>query len=248
MLPVLHIGPIAVQTPGLVMLLGIWLGLTLTDRFAGKFEIKTADLDRLALIALTALVLGGRLVYAARHLNSFIAAPASLISPNLDLWDPLGGYLTVIVACGWYIRRHSLNLARLLDSLVPALAVGMVAWGLSHLAAGTAYGAPAHLPWSIFLDGEWRHPSQVYETTGALLTLTGLVIYLLRLKLHRLEMVPGRFFLLWVAWNAALRLFLEAFRGDSALIGPFRTAQVAAWIILAACLVLLGRNSQTSTL
>jgi prolipoprotein diacylglyceryltransferase len=45
---------------------------------------------------------------------------------------------------------------------------------------------------------------------------------------------PGVLFLNFVALTAGARLFLEAFRGDSALIfGEFRMVQVVAWAVLA---------------
>jgi prolipoprotein diacylglyceryltransferase len=48
----------------------------------------------------------------------------------------------------------------------------------------------------------------------------------------------GYRFLYFVALIAGARLFLEAFRGDSVLIGPgIRSVQVAAWAVLAAGLV-----------
>jgi prolipoprotein diacylglyceryltransferase len=49
----------------------------------------------------------------------------------------------------------------------------------------------------------------------------------------------GSDFLLFAALTAAARLFLEAFRGDSTLIlGGLRQAQVIAWAVLAAALLL----------
>ncbi len=34
MLPVIHIGPLAVQTPGLILLLGIWFAMDVTEKHA----------------------------------------------------------------------------------------------------------------------------------------------------------------------------------------------------------------------
>jgi len=52
-------------------------------------------------------------------------------------------------------------------------------------------------------------------------------------------------FLAFLALAAGSRLFLEAFRGDSALIlGGIRAAQLAAWAILAAALAGLDKLSK----
>ena len=37
MFPVLQIGPLALQTPGLLILIGIWVGLSVMERFASRF-------------------------------------------------------------------------------------------------------------------------------------------------------------------------------------------------------------------
>jgi len=38
MLPILNIGPLAIQTPGLIILFGTWLGFFLAERQAGRRE------------------------------------------------------------------------------------------------------------------------------------------------------------------------------------------------------------------
>jgi prolipoprotein diacylglyceryltransferase len=49
-------------------------------------------------------------------------------------------------------------------------------------------------------------------------------------------------FLAFIALTAGSRLFLEAFRGDSVvIIGGLRSAQIAAWLVLAAAFAGLDR-------
>lgn len=40
---------------------------------------------------------------------------------------------------------------------------------VAHLFSGSAFGASARLPWSIYLWNEHRHPTQVYEIVAVLL-------------------------------------------------------------------------------
>jgi phosphatidylglycerol---prolipoprotein diacylglyceryl transferase len=169
---------------------------------------------------------------------------------NLNLWDLPGGALLGLAGCIAYGLRHKLNFWSLLDSLTPSFAVLMIAASLANLASGSAFGEPARLPWSIFLWGEWRHPSQVYETLGAISVLIWVLVRASRLDPnHHLPVAAGAFFLEFVAWSAVWRIFLEMFRGDGSLLfGQLRAAQVAAWIILALALFLRGKRSvQTTT-
>jgi prolipoprotein diacylglyceryltransferase len=59
--------------------------------------------------------------------------------------------------------------------------------------------------------------------------------------------VPGMTFLLFIGLTAISRLLLEAFRGDSLLVGDgFRAAQLVAWIVLAVCLALIAVRFKSS--
>jgi prolipoprotein diacylglyceryltransferase len=114
-----------------------------------------------------------------------------------------------------------------LTPLFATLAIGL---SLSHLAAGTAFGKPTNLPWGINLWNTSRHPTQIYELIASLI-IFGLVWF------HQKDYPSGSTFLLFIAFIAGTRLFLEAFRGDSTLIfGGIRLAQVIAWLVLAAAL------------
>ncbi len=249
MLPILNIGPLAIQASGLVLLVGIWLGLSLVERKSPKFGVNPAVAGNLALVGLVSMVIGGRIVYAVEHLSAFVISPASLVSLNPSLWDSAGGIVIGLVISSWYGFRHKVLFWSVLDALTPGLAVVMIALGLANLASGNAYGEPAQLPWSIYLWGEWRHPVQVYETLGAgLIFLLKVILPLYRSHQKEQPKLPGVFFLDFAAWSAALHLFLGAFRADATLIaGQFRAIQAWAWIILAVCLVLLGIRKKQVT-
>ena len=61
MLPILQIGPFALQTPGLILLIGAWAGLSLAERYAKRFQINPNQLYNLAFIGLIAGILGALL-------------------------------------------------------------------------------------------------------------------------------------------------------------------------------------------
>lgn len=240
MLPVLQVGPFALQVPGLVFLLGLWLGLSLAERRAANYGVSPGELYNLAFLALIAGIFGARLTYLALFPAAFAASPLSLLSLNPGLLDPAGGAAAAGIAGLIYAQRKRLPGWRLLDALTPLLAVLLVAAGLANLASGNAFGAPTSLPWAIYLWGTWRHPTQVYELLAALLIL-GVLFWLPAGR--RLSANPGLTFLGFLALSSAARLFLEAFRGDSPLtIAGLRTPQLLAWLVLALALWGLGKR------
>lgn len=237
MFPTLPLGPLSIRTPGLLLLIGVFLGLSLAERHAARRGILPDRLYTLVfLLALTGLA-GARLAFAAQHPAIFRAAPLGLLSLDPALLDPLGGLGTAALAALLVGRRWRLALWPTLDALTPALAVMAVFAGLAHLAAGSAFGAPTSLPWGIPLWGETRHPTQLYQAFGSGLILAGLW------RQFQRAIPPGQLFLKFTALTAGLTLFLEAFRGDSTILpGGLRQTQVLAWLVLALCLGLLERR------
>jgi prolipoprotein diacylglyceryltransferase len=97
------------------------------------------------------------------------------------------------------------------------------------------------LPWAIELWGTARHPSQVYAILLAVAVAVAIH------KLGRGPAFSGLLFLAWLAMTAASRLFLEAFRGDSAIVlGSLRAAQLISLIVLGAALLGLNQRARVA--
>lgn len=243
MLPILQIGPLSLQTPGLVLLLALWIGLGQSERYAKRSGQDANQIYNLVLVMLVAGLVGARLAYAARNLPAFVENPLGLLSPSPLMLDAGGGLATAILAGLVYGQRKKMALWPTLDALTPGLAVLAVGTGLAHLASGDAFGVRTNLPWGVELWGEKRHPSQVYEIAAAAL-IAGIVWP--RKTQQEGEIPPGLRFLAFIALSAFARLFLEGFRGDSTLlVGPVRTAQAAAWAVLAGTLWIIGKRRRT---
>jgi len=238
MLPVLQLGPLVLQTPFLILIAGVWLGMTASERYARRRAYDTNRLSDLVLVGLVAGLLGARLSFVAGHPAAFTGNLLSILSPTPTMLDPLGGLFVGILAAVIYAQRKKLPLWQTLDVLTPGLAVFLIALGVAHLTSGEAFGAKTSLPWGINLWGETRHPSQIYEILAA----SAIAVALYRLQ-ATIRWPAGVYFLGWTALTAFMRIFLEAFRGDSLLwSGGLRPAQIVAWFILAAALTFLGKR------
>ena len=232
MLPVVNIGPLALQTPGLILLIGLWMGLSLAEKFSTKRGMPANLLYNLVFVLLVAGIIGARLTYLFRFPEAFASSPSSLISLNPGLLDPIGGLAVGSICGAIYAQRKKLAFWQVMDALTPMLAVMAIALGLSHLASGAAFGATTQVPWAIDLWGAKRHPSQVYQIMAAMAIL--LILWPGRWGQQE---PAGRYFLLFVVLSTLAQLILEGFRGDSLLLpGGWRAAQVGAWLLLAASL------------
>jgi phosphatidylglycerol---prolipoprotein diacylglyceryl transferase len=246
MLPIVQIGPAAIQLPGLLLLVGVWVGLELSERSAARRNAPAEDLNRLVLIGLGAGLVGARLGYAALYFDVYLADPVGLVALTPVTLRPDVGLVVGGMAALIYAQRRGMPLWPALDDLAPGLAVMGVAVGLAHVASGDAFGAAAGLPWAIQLWGAERHPSQIYETLAA----AGILAIILRRG--RRTRPAGERFWLWLGLSAGARLLLEAFRGDSVIVlGNLRQPQLFAMALLVLALTALhfvekaGRSGPT---
>jgi len=232
MLPILNIGPLAIQLPGLLLIVGLWLGLTLAERFSSRYQVNPSKLYNLVFIALISAAIGARLTYVIRYPGAFRDNLISLVSLNPGLLDPLGAVAGALIAALVYGQRKELSLWPTLDALTPLFATVAIALNLSQLSSGTAFGSTTSLPWAIDLWGAQRHPTQIYEAIAA----TIILIIIWPSRKHVQDLRPGVYFLSFITLSSIARLVLEVFRGDSIILpGGFRLPQVIAWIILAIC-------------
>lgn len=239
MLPVLQIGPLAVQLPGLLLLAGVWFGLTLAERSANRHAVARSDVSNLVFYALVGGVLGARLAYALRFAELYLRDPLGLLALNPNTLVISEGVLIGLLVAGVYALRRALPLWAMLDALTPGMALFAVALALAHLSSGDAFGSVTGVPWAIELWGARRHPTQIYELILAL----GALALVLRLDRER-PAVDGHLFLLWVAAAALSRLFVGGFRGDSVIVlEVMRRGQVAALLSMAGALILLRYRS-----
>jgi len=226
----------------ILLVLALWFGWWLAEKIVKREQkINEAAFSNLTFYGLLAFVLGGRILYALDNLAAFMSSPASIFSPNPQLFDPFLGGAAAVVTMLVYGQRNKLPFWPTLDALTPLFAALMVGLGAAHLAEGSAFGKETSLPWGIDVNGLTRHPSQIYEIVLAFFVLN---LIGTRGPLPR----AGAQFLTFLAWTSAARLFLEAFRGDSVLVfGSLRLAQILSWVVLAFALFALNRLQSTQS-
>lgn len=234
MFPLLQLGSVAVQVPGLILLAGLWIGLNVAEREAARQKRPSDIVYGLVMAAIIGGVFGARLWYVGRYLDTYLADPLGIIALDTNTLDATAGLLIGLLAAAAYGFRKKLPLRPTLDILTPGLAVFAISLGLAHLASGDAFGAPTSLPWAIELWDARRHPTQIYEMVLAT------AVFLLIWRTRKSSPFPGFLFLAFAALTAVSRLFLEAFRGDSVLVaGGIRQAQLAALLVLLTALWLM---------
>ncbi len=232
MFTTLRIGPLALPTYPLLIILGLYLGLWLAARVAVRKGLNPDHLYNAGFTAFIAALIAGRLGHIVRFLPAYLSDPISVLSPNIEAFEPIAAAAAAILVLAWYIRRYRLPVLPMIDAFAVGsllfLAVKALAEGLN----GRHFGMPSMLPWAIPQWDIYRHPVQFYEILGILAVISVLWAILDRLR-------PGQAALAALAGYAGVRLLVDAFRDQPEVVGDgLRLTQVIALIVL--LLALLG--------
>ena len=217
----------------ILLVIATWLGLLLAERRTDRHGISKEHLNDVTFYGLAAFVIGGRISYILQNVSAFSKSPLGIVSINPDLFDPLGALVAAFIVALVYGQRKQLAFWNILDSLTPFFAVILIGLGLSHLAAGTAFGLPTAQPWGIDQWNAIRHPTQLYDALASTLILA--LLWLFK-PIPR----PGVHFLFFTILTALSQLILQAFRANYVItFNGLRQEQILAWLALLAGFIFL---------
>jgi phosphatidylglycerol:prolipoprotein diacylglycerol transferase len=180
MLPVLQLGPFAIQTYPLALVLAGWVALTVGARAAKWLALDGDHIYNAGLYGLVAGVVVGRLAHVLAFWPAYRAQPLEIFGFNTAAFLLWPSIVAAVAVAGWYVYRRRLPLAAMLDAFAPGLLCGLAVAAAGALLTGRNPGAPASLPWSVTLWGVERHPIQIYEMV-ALIAVAAYVLRLIRL-------------------------------------------------------------------
>lgn len=231
MFPVIQLGPLVIQTPGLLLLFGFWVGMELAEKHAIQRSIPEGRVYNLIWVSLVTGLLGARLGFIAQYPAAFASSPLSILALSPQMLSLPSGLLAAFLTALVITQRKKLPVWPTLDSLVSLLATMAIALGLAHLASGDAYGLPTTLPWGIELWGNRRHPTQLYETMLAL--LVWVVLWPTPKNPCSAWINPeGTRFWAFLALSAVSWVITDTFRAESDLLFGVRQSQIIAWLLL----------------
>lgn len=240
------------ETIGLAVV--IFLGLAAAARIGSQTPsvgpyvpapgLRVDDLVFCVVGAVPGAIVGGRAGTVLDHFDYYRANPGAIIDPNqgaltLTLAVPFGLFTAAVIA-----RLLGAPVARWLHAAALPLLFILAAGKLVGVLGATGQGLPSDLPWATAYSGPgpWgslapdvgSHPAQVYEALLVTLAIGGLVLA------SRLEVVARRdgaaMFVALGLWAIA-RLVVGFTWRDTAVLGPLRTEQLLALVVLAIAIV-----------
>jgi phosphatidylglycerol:prolipoprotein diacylglycerol transferase len=234
MQPEIHLGPLALQTFGIMFALAFIAAGVLVARRLRELDKPVDWAYELIFAGLVGGIVGSRLDYLFENWDAVSDdLLGKLFSGSGLVWygGAIGGAIGVLL---WAWRRGMLNLT-LLDICAPGLAIGYAIGRIGCQLSGDGdYGIPWDGPWAMaYPHGTVPtdvtvHPTPVYETLAM-----GLVAYVLwRL---RARFRPGLLFALYLVLAGAERLLVEFIRRNDDVALGLTQAQ-----LLSVAMVLVG--------
>lgn len=254
MFPILiKLGSIEIRSYGVMIALAFVAGLIVGVKEAKRRGVNPDLIHDFLAYAMLGGILGARLYYVAvSEPLWYLSHPGQILAVWKGGLSIHGGIVGGLLAGVWFTRRRRLGFWKFADLLTPSLILGQTIGRLACVLNGCSYGKPApDLPWAVvFTDlnaqaplGVPLHPTQFYE----LFTDLGIFLLLWGLR-KRLTAFDGQLFLIYGICYGVARFVLEAFRGDSLMLGDFMpVAQAMSLVILAISLALFISRRLTAT-
>jgi prolipoprotein diacylglyceryltransferase len=235
MYPTLPFGPLALPTGPVLAIFAVILTLDIAGRYARRLGIHPDDIWNVGLIALTAGLIVARLWNVFQFWYIYQSEPILIFSIRPSGFEFSPGLIAALIAAYSYLLRRALDPVRVAAALAVGLVGGSIVQGISGYATGTLLGTISNAPWGLPYFGEMRHPTGLYQSLAS-------AILVILLWVGTDARRPARTFLLAVLGYSLIRLIVDGFRVESALIGGVRVSQIVALAVGLVAVLLLARD------
>jgi len=221
-----ELGPLTIHFYALCILLGVIAAVVIGRRRYGKFGGDKDLITDVAIVAIPAGIIGGRLYHVITSPDAYFGANGHPLNA-LKIWDGGMGIWGAIAlgttAAFLAFRRleRGTSFAIFADSLAPGILIAQAIGRWGNWFNGELFGRPTKLPWGLEIPRELRppaftdfatfHPAFLYESIWCIASAL-LLIFLSR----RNSLQAGNLFILYIALYCAGRCGIEYLRIDQA--------------------------------
>jgi phosphatidylglycerol:prolipoprotein diacylglycerol transferase len=247
MQPEIHLGPVTLQTFGIMFALGFIAAGAVVARRLKEWGKPTDWAYEIVIAALIGGLVGARLNFVIQNYDAVNGdLLGNLFSGSGLVW--FGGAVGGAIGVGlWAWWRKMLNL-NLLDLCAVPLCVGYAIGRIGCQVSGDGdYGTAWGGPWAMAYPNGTKpidtpvHPTPIYETL-----VMGLVAYYLWRLRDRVQ--PGILFAIYLVFAGTERLLVEFIRRNDAELLGLTQPQLISIVMMAAGLVWLGLRARRGPL
>ena len=235
-------GPLTFRWYGLLIATAVLLGVTLSQLLAKRRHLNPELIGDLAIWLVVAAIPSARLYYVFFEWSAYRQHPWDIFAVWKGGIAIHGAILGGIVAAIIFARSHKVSIWQLSDVVVPSLALGQAIGRWGNFFNSEAFGDPTNLPWKLYIPPQMRpnvylqfdyfHPTFLYESLwnlGVFSLLLWLFFWGLR---HPHQLKLGTLTCLYLIAYSSGRIWIEALRTDSLMLGPLKIAQIVSLIFI----------------
>ena len=256
-----QIGGITMHWYGLLIGIGIVLAVYTCIKIGKKQGFTAEFITDALLLGLPLSIIGTRLYFILFNLEHYLFGPGRIWAIHEGGLAIHGGIITAALFGWWYLKKKKVPVLPFLDLVSIGFFIGQIVGRFGNFMNQEAYGRiiaganldaqrsfltslfiPRFIVDGMFINGNYHHPTFLYESLWNLAGLA-IAIFVLR-KLKRV--LVGEIAAFYAIWYSFGRIFIEALRTDSLMIGQLRTAQVISviTIILVTTLIVYRRKTK----
>lgn len=239
----LDLGFLQIRWYSVLVLSAFVIGYVLVLHMSKKKGLSQTNISDLCFYLVISCILGARIYYCLFYkndigINPYFENPIDI----LKIWEGglaiHGGIIAGFICILIYSKIKQLKLLELLDIFAPALVIGQSIGRWGNFFNSEAFGRVVsletlnklHIPNFIikgmFIDGDYHHPTFLYESIGCLIIFL-LLIIIKNIKNIKNGQVVSVYFMLY----GLLRFFIESLRTDSLMLFNFKAAQIVSIIM-----------------
>ena len=210
---------------GVLIGTGFVLAIILCYKRAPKHGIQSDHILDFAIFLIPASIIGARAYYVLFSWENYAG----------DLWKILnirngglaihGGIIAGFIVGLLVCKYHKIDILELADLVFPTVALAQAIGRWGNFFNSEAHGGPTDLPWAVWADGQYVHPTFLYES------LWCFALFWFLLWLDKRRAFPGQIACLYGMLYSLERGLVEQLRTDSLMIGSFKQAQVLSFFV-----------------
>lgn len=250
--PTFSLGPLTIAWYAVLILTGVIIAVWLGIKEGKKLGIPSDTIYLGVIIILPIAIIGARIWYVLFNLDQFSSFSNVLGFADDGSFEGLsglgiqGGVIAALIAVYVYCKVRKISLYRVVDLVAPGFFIGQIVgrWGnfCNHELYGPKIEDSKFLRYipiigdNMYIDGYYRHPTFLYESS---LNLIGLVLILIaRRKFKKLK--SGDFMGFYLAWYGLVRIFTEILRSMSGANEILMLGPIPVSIALSAIFIVAG--------
>lgn len=229
-----------------LILIGIVIGVLLLEREAKKFNYPKDLIFNMCFWTIIIGIIGARLYYVLFNFSYY----KSNLLEIFAVWNGglaiHGGLIAGAITVIFFAKKYHLNFLKLLDMAAPSLILAQAIGRWGNFFNGEAHGiattythlqellVPEFIIKGMNIGGIYYLPTFYFESLWCLL---GFIVLLIIRRRKYIKI--GAITCIYLMWYSLGRIFIEAWRTDSLMLGGFKVAQIISIILFLTGLVYL---------